>query len=130
MGLPNSYSPRLSMFSFPLYFPRRLQHLLSPRAKAVRDSLTVLGPSLDAVYLVTIAYSSTFGGSTREVKRLKAPTMSEILMGNNPRIHVHLKRIPAGGKLPNRTGLVLLYACCRKGGRPVVCRKTRFNGEA
>lgn len=73
-----------------------LQHVLCPRVKAVRDSLSTLGGSLDAVYHVTIAYSSTFcEDSATGVQRLSAPSMSDILMGDNPRVHVHLKRIPA-----------------------------------
>ena len=74
------------------------QHLLCPHAKAVRDSLTVLGSSLDAVYHVTIAYSSTFADDAAGVKRLKAPSMSDILVGDNPRVHLHLKRIEAKGE--------------------------------
>ena len=60
--------------------------------------MTVLGSSLDAVYHVTIAYSSTFGDSSTGVERLPAPSMSDILMGKNPRVHVHLRRIAAAGK--------------------------------
>ena len=79
--------------------------MLCPRAKAVRDSLSTLGASLDAVYHVTIAYSSTFReDSTTGVQRLPAPSMSDILMGDNPRVHVHLKRIPVTGKITYRRG--------------------------
>jgi len=53
-----------------------LKHVLMPRSKAVRMCVDQLRERLDAIYDVTIAYSSTRKESDGLVTRTSAPTLS------------------------------------------------------
>jgi len=70
-----------------------LQHVLTPRVKAVHHSIQALHSSLTSLVQMTIAYARTMEVDMHNVKRLPAPSMSDILLGNIPYIHIHLKRI-------------------------------------
>ncbi|XP_041359293.1 1-acyl-sn-glycerol-3-phosphate acyltransferase epsilon-like [Gigantopelta aegis] len=68
-----------------------LNHVLTPRYKAVQVSLEQMRSIISAVYDVTIAYSNTQNEETDE--RVASPGMIEFLSGASRQIHVHLKRI-------------------------------------
>jgi hypothetical protein len=57
-----------------------LKHVLMPRSKAMRLCMERLRRRLDAIYDVTIAYSSTRKENEESVTRLCAPALSSKLM--------------------------------------------------
>merc|ERR1712176_1650004 len=61
-----------------------LQHVLTPRVKAVHHSIQALHSSLTSLVQMTIAYARTMEVDMHNVKRLPAPSMSDILLGNIP----------------------------------------------
>lgn len=64
---------------------------LTPRHRGTFLALAKLRCNLDAVYDVTCVYS----GSLNEKKeRIPAPQLVEFLLGKNPELHIHIKRIP------------------------------------
>jgi lysophosphatidate acyltransferase len=66
--------------------------LLTPRLKALQLCVERLRPSADAVYDITIAYSSTL--CPQDKLRRVGPSLSEFLQGNCKQVHIHVKRIP------------------------------------
>ncbi|XP_034292625.1 1-acyl-sn-glycerol-3-phosphate acyltransferase epsilon-like isoform X3 [Pantherophis guttatus] len=67
-----------------------LKHVLTPRVKATHVAVDSMKSYLDAVYDITIAYEGT---TDHKGQRKSAPTMTEFLCKECPRIHIHIERI-------------------------------------
>ncbi|OCT80526.1 1-acyl-sn-glycerol-3-phosphate acyltransferase epsilon [Xenopus laevis] len=67
-----------------------LKHVLTPRVKATHVAIDVMQDYLDAVYDVTLAYEGTVG---KGGQRKEAPSMTEFLCKECPKIHILLERI-------------------------------------
>ncbi|KAE8603336.1 hypothetical protein XENTR_v10014303 [Xenopus tropicalis] len=67
-----------------------LKHVLTPRVKATHVAIDVMQDYLDAVYDVTVAYEGTIGNGGQ---RKEAPSMTEFLCKECPKIHILLERI-------------------------------------
>lgn len=66
-----------------------LKYVLTPRIKATHVAFECMKKYLDAVYDVTVVYEGKDdGGQQRE-----APTMTEFLCKESPKIHIHIDRI-------------------------------------
>ncbi|ESO07515.1 hypothetical protein HELRODRAFT_75793 [Helobdella robusta] len=72
------------------------KHLLTPRLKAFSLCVDVLKKKIDAIYDVTIAFSSTLSHTTTETQfitnRLPSPSYLDLFKGDMT-IHIHMKRI-------------------------------------
>uniref|UniRef100_A0A803T0R9 Microcephalin n=1 Tax=Anolis carolinensis TaxID=28377 RepID=A0A803T0R9_ANOCA len=67
-----------------------LQHVLTPRVKATHVAVNLMKTYLDAVYDVTVAYEGTVD---QNGKRKEAPSMTDFLCKECPRIHIYVDRI-------------------------------------
>ncbi|XP_003944648.1 1-acyl-sn-glycerol-3-phosphate acyltransferase epsilon [Saimiri boliviensis] len=66
-----------------------LKYVLTPRIKATHVAFDCMKKYLDAIYDVTVVYEGKDdGGQQRE-----APTMTEFLCKESPKIHIHIDRI-------------------------------------
>lgn len=68
-----------------------LEHVLTPRLKALQLCVTGLRNKADAIYDVTAAYSNT---GEFEGPRTHAPGLADFLTGYSKQLHIHIKRIP------------------------------------
>ncbi|XP_053566349.1 1-acyl-sn-glycerol-3-phosphate acyltransferase epsilon isoform X2 [Bombina bombina] len=67
-----------------------LNHVLTPRVKATHVAITAMEDYLDAVYDITVAYEKT---TDQNGKRKEAPSMTEFLCKECPRIHIVVERV-------------------------------------
>ncbi|CAH2248628.1 1-acyl-sn-glycerol-3-phosphate acyltransferase epsilon [Pelobates cultripes] len=67
-----------------------LKHVLTPRVKATHVAIDAMQNHLDAVYDVTVAYEGT---TNQEGQRKEAPSMTEFLCKECPRIHIVFERV-------------------------------------
>ncbi|XP_032628475.1 1-acyl-sn-glycerol-3-phosphate acyltransferase epsilon isoform X3 [Chelonoidis abingdonii] len=67
-----------------------LKHVLTPRVKATHVAIDSMKNYLDAVYDVTVAYEGTVD---HKGQRKVAPSMTEFLCKECPKIHIYLDRI-------------------------------------
>ncbi|XP_072490482.1 1-acyl-sn-glycerol-3-phosphate acyltransferase epsilon isoform X2 [Notamacropus eugenii] len=67
-----------------------LKHVLTPRVKATYVAFDCMKNYLDAVYDVTVAYEGTVD---QMGKRKEAPSMTEFLCKECPKVHIHIDRI-------------------------------------
>ncbi|XP_009331534.1 PREDICTED: 1-acyl-sn-glycerol-3-phosphate acyltransferase epsilon [Pygoscelis adeliae] len=67
-----------------------LKHVLTPRVKATHVAIDTMKDYLDAVYDVTVAYEGTVD---HKGQRKLAPSMTEFLCKECPRVHVFIDRI-------------------------------------
>ncbi|XP_039196925.1 1-acyl-sn-glycerol-3-phosphate acyltransferase epsilon isoform X3 [Crotalus tigris] len=67
-----------------------LKHVLTPRVKAIHVAVNSIKNYLDAVYDVTVAYEGTVD---HKGQRKVAPSMTDFLCKECPRIHIHIERI-------------------------------------
>ncbi|XP_062054825.1 1-acyl-sn-glycerol-3-phosphate acyltransferase epsilon isoform X2 [Lepus europaeus] len=66
-----------------------LKHVLTPRIKATHVAFDSMKDYLDAIYDVTVIYE----GKHDKGQRKAAPTMTEFLCKECPKIHIHIDRI-------------------------------------
>uniref|UniRef100_A0A8C0C2E5 1-acylglycerol-3-phosphate O-acyltransferase 5 n=1 Tax=Buteo japonicus TaxID=224669 RepID=A0A8C0C2E5_9AVES len=67
-----------------------LKHVLTPRVKATHVAIDTMKDYLDAVYDVTVAYEGTVD---HKGQRKLAPSMTEFLCKECPRVHIFIDRI-------------------------------------
>lgn len=67
-----------------------LKHVLTPRIKATHVAIDAMQEYLDAVYDVTVAYEGTLDSKGN---RKEAPSMTEFLCKECPKIHILIERI-------------------------------------
>uniref|UniRef100_A0A8D0GMR8 1-acylglycerol-3-phosphate O-acyltransferase 5 n=1 Tax=Sphenodon punctatus TaxID=8508 RepID=A0A8D0GMR8_SPHPU len=67
-----------------------LKHVLTPRVKAAHIAVDTMKNYLDAVYDVTVAYEGTVD---HKGQRKVAPSMTDFLCKECPKIHIHVDRI-------------------------------------
>ncbi|XP_075001296.1 1-acyl-sn-glycerol-3-phosphate acyltransferase epsilon isoform X4 [Calonectris borealis] len=67
-----------------------LKHVLTPRVKATHVAIDTMKNYLDAVYDVTVAYEGTVD---HKGQRKLAPSMTEFLCKECPRVHIFIDRI-------------------------------------
>ncbi|XP_071663100.1 1-acyl-sn-glycerol-3-phosphate acyltransferase epsilon isoform X1 [Patagioenas fasciata] len=67
-----------------------LKHVLTPRVKATHVAIDTMKDYLDAVYDVTVAYEGTVD---HKGQRKLAPSMTEFLSKECPRVHIFIDRI-------------------------------------
>ncbi|XP_005289764.1 1-acyl-sn-glycerol-3-phosphate acyltransferase epsilon isoform X2 [Terrapene carolina triunguis] len=67
-----------------------LKHVLTPRVKATHVAIDSMKNYLDAVYDVTVAYEGTVD---HKGQRKVAPSMTEFLCKECPKVHIYLDRI-------------------------------------
>ncbi|XP_037987403.1 1-acyl-sn-glycerol-3-phosphate acyltransferase epsilon isoform X2 [Motacilla alba alba] len=67
-----------------------LKHVLTPRVKATHVAIDSMKDYLDAVYDVTVAYEGTVD---HKGQRKLAPSMTEFLCKECPRVHIFIDRI-------------------------------------
>ncbi|XP_030054807.1 1-acyl-sn-glycerol-3-phosphate acyltransferase epsilon isoform X2 [Microcaecilia unicolor] len=67
-----------------------LKHVLTPRIKATHVAIDAMKDYLDAVYDVTVAYEGTVD---QKGQRKIAPSMSDFLCKECPKIHIYVERI-------------------------------------
>uniref|UniRef100_A0A6I8P1A4 1-acylglycerol-3-phosphate O-acyltransferase 5 n=1 Tax=Ornithorhynchus anatinus TaxID=9258 RepID=A0A6I8P1A4_ORNAN len=67
-----------------------LKHVLTPRVKATHVAIDSMKNYLDAVYDVTVAYEGTVD---HKGQRKIAPSMTEFLCKECPKVHIHIDRI-------------------------------------
>ncbi|NWR17997.1 PLCE acyltransferase, partial [Emberiza fucata] len=67
-----------------------LKHVLTPRVKATHVAIDSMKEYLDAVYDVTVAYEGTVD---HKGQRKLAPSMTEFLCKECPRVHIFIDRI-------------------------------------
>uniref|UniRef100_A0A8C6Z001 1-acylglycerol-3-phosphate O-acyltransferase 5 n=1 Tax=Nothoprocta perdicaria TaxID=30464 RepID=A0A8C6Z001_NOTPE len=67
-----------------------LKHVLTPRVKATHVAIDTMKDYLDAVYDVTVAYEGTVD---HKGQRKVAPSMTEFLCKECPRVHIFVERI-------------------------------------
>ncbi|XP_038628113.1 1-acyl-sn-glycerol-3-phosphate acyltransferase epsilon isoform X2 [Tachyglossus aculeatus] len=67
-----------------------LKHVLTPRVKATHVAIDSMKNYLDAVYDVTVAYEGTVD---HKGQRKVAPSMTEFLCKECPKVHIHIDRI-------------------------------------
>ncbi|XP_073911396.1 1-acyl-sn-glycerol-3-phosphate acyltransferase epsilon isoform X1 [Castor canadensis] len=66
-----------------------LKHVLTPRIKATHVAFDSMKSYLDAIYDVTVVYE----GKDDNWQQKEAPTMTDFLCKECPRIHIHIDRI-------------------------------------
>ncbi|MEE6476640.1 hypothetical protein FKM82_011154 [Ascaphus truei] len=67
-----------------------LKHVLTPRVKATHVAIDAMQDYLDAVYDITVAYEGT---TDQAGQRKEAPSMTEFLCKECPRIHIFVERV-------------------------------------
>nr|XP_033793854.1 1-acyl-sn-glycerol-3-phosphate acyltransferase epsilon [Geotrypetes seraphini] len=67
-----------------------LKHVLTPRVKATHVAVNAMKAYLDAIYDVTVAYEGTVD---QKGKRKVAPSMTDFLCKECPKIHIYVERI-------------------------------------
>lgn len=67
-----------------------LKHVLTPRIKATHVAFDSMKSYLDAIYDVTVAFEGTID---EKGQRKEAPSMSEFLCKECPKVHIHIARI-------------------------------------
>uniref|UniRef100_A0A8C8SD98 1-acylglycerol-3-phosphate O-acyltransferase 5 n=1 Tax=Pelusios castaneus TaxID=367368 RepID=A0A8C8SD98_9SAUR len=67
-----------------------LKHVLTPRVKATHVAIDSMKNYLDAIYDVTVAYEGTVD---HKGQRKVAPSMTEFLCKECPKVHIYLDRI-------------------------------------
>nr|XP_009675334.1 PREDICTED: 1-acyl-sn-glycerol-3-phosphate acyltransferase epsilon [Struthio camelus australis] len=67
-----------------------LKHVLTPRVKATHVAIDTMKDYVDAVYDVTVAYEGTLD---HKGQRKVAPSMTEFLCKECPRVHIFIDRI-------------------------------------
>ncbi|KAG8124181.1 putative 1-acyl-sn-glycerol-3-phosphate acyltransferase epsilon protein [Naja naja] len=67
-----------------------LKHVLTPRVKATHIAIDSMKSYLDAVYDITIAFEGTID---HKGQRKLAPSMTDLLCKECPRIHIYFERI-------------------------------------
>uniref|UniRef100_A0A7M4ETP8 1-acylglycerol-3-phosphate O-acyltransferase 5 n=1 Tax=Crocodylus porosus TaxID=8502 RepID=A0A7M4ETP8_CROPO len=67
-----------------------LKHVLTPRVKATYVAIDAMKTYLDAIYDVTVAYEGTVD---HKGQRKVAPSMTEFLCQECPRVHIYIDRL-------------------------------------
>ncbi|XP_023581343.1 1-acyl-sn-glycerol-3-phosphate acyltransferase epsilon [Trichechus manatus latirostris] len=67
-----------------------LKHVLTPRVKATHVAFDSMKNYLDAIYDITVAYEGTVDDKGQ---RKEAPSMTDFLCKECPKVHIHIDRI-------------------------------------